>query len=78
MSALPAALIADLEARGYLVLACAPGQVFRLVAFPHPECQRIAPDWIAVHERTSGFTELEAFVIASDRGGTLIDGDKPA
>lgn len=65
-------LALDLAARGYFVLRCAPGQVFQLVAFPHPDADRIAPGWVAVHERTSGFTELEARVIARDRGGTVV------
>ena len=63
----------DLARRGYLVLHCAPDQVFRLVAFPHPEADRVAPDWVAVHEPSSGYTELEARVIAHDRGGVMIE-----
>lgn len=72
-------LASELIARGYFVLRCAPGQVFRLVAFPHERTDRVTTSrnemvtsWVAVHEPTSGFTELEARVIAHDRGGTIV------
>lgn len=66
------AIAHDLAARGYLVIRCAPGQVFRLLAFPHERTERLAPSWVAVHEPTSGFTEVEARVVAVDRGGTVV------
>lgn len=64
-------LIARLEARGYLVIRCAPAQVFSWIGLPNEHTDRIAPGWIAKSSTTSGFTFEEARAIAHDRGGAL-------
>ncbi len=65
------ALVHDLAARGYLVLCLAPDQVFRYIAFPNAHTDRLAPSWVAVHEPSGGFSEIEARAVAVDRGGVL-------
>jgi hypothetical protein len=62
----------DLAARGYLVLCLAPNQVFRYIAFPNEHTDRLAPSWVAVHEPNGGFSEVEARLVALDRGGALV------
>lgn len=70
-------LARGLAHRGYLVLRLAPDQVFRYIAFPGQYTDTLpglaAGAWVAVHEPSGGFSEIEARAVTRSRGGAVVE-----